>query len=248
MIEIIPAIDLIDGRCVRLSQGDYDRCRTYDALPDDMVRRFADSGVRRVHVVDLDGAKAAEPVNLRTLERMAGAADVRIEWGGGIKSDSALADVFSAGAAHAIVGSVAARHPDRFAAWLLRYGAERIVLGADIREGRVSVSGWTEDLDLGIDALIGRFRTAGLTQAVCTDISRDGMLGGPADDLYVRLQQDFPEVTFTVSGGIATMDDIRRLDRLGLRRVIVGKALYENRITLKDIETWLQNASSPVSM
>lgn len=242
MIEILPAIDIIEGRCVRLTQGDYATRRTYDAQPDEMVRRYADCGVRRIHVVDLDGAKASAPANLRTLERLAGIDGVAIEWGGGIKSDEALASVFNAGAAHAIVGSVAARRPADFRRWLTRYGADRMVLGADVRDGRVSVSGWTEDLDLSIETLIEEFLPEGLSQCVCTDITRDGMLAGPTDDLYLRLQHRYPTVTQTVSGGIASMDDVRRLSDLGLRRVIIGKAIYENRITLKEIELWSLNA------
>lgn len=235
MIEIIPAIDLIDGRCVRLSQGDYARQRTYDASPLDMARRFADVGIRRLHLVDLDGAKASRPCNLPVLEVIANATDLDIEWGGGIKSRQALSDVFSAGAGHAICGSVAVRQPDDFRAWLNEFGGERIILGADIRDGRVAVSGWQEESALTIDALIDTFLPDGLAEVICTDISRDGMLAGPSFDLYTRLQAAYPQVTFTVSGGISSMDDIRRLDTLGLPRVIVGKALYEGRITIEEL-------------
>lgn len=238
MIEIIPAIDIIDGRCVRLSQGDYAQCRTYDASPVDMVRRYADCGVRRVHAVDLDGAKVAAPCNLRVLEQMAGIDGVAIEWGGGIKDDAALKAVFDSGAAHAVVGSVAAKQPERFSEWLQRFGGDRMVLGADVREGKVSVSGWLEDLELSIDELIGTFLPQGLSQVICTDISRDGMLQGPSFDLYTRLQAKYGNVDFTVSGGISSMDDVRRLDALGLRKVIVGKAIYEHRVLLADIERW----------
>ncbi len=240
MIEIIPAIDLIDGRCVRLSQGDYDRQRTYDASPLDMARRFADAGIRRLHLVDLDGAKAARPCNLHVLEAIASATDLDIEWGGGIKDRDALSSVFSAGAGHAICGSVAVRQPDDFCAWLEEFGGERIILGADVREGCVAVSGWLEDSVQTVDALIDAFLPYGLLEVICTDISRDGMLNGPSFDLYTRLQAAYPTVTFTVSGGISSMDDIRRLDALGLPRVIVGKALYESRITLDEISSELK--------
>lgn len=235
MIEIIPAIDLIDGRCVRLSQGDYDRQRTYDASALDMARRFTDAGVRRLHLVDLDGAKAARPCNLHVLEAIASATDLDIEWGGGIKDREALSSVFSAGAGHAICGSIAVRQPDDFRAWLEEFGGDRIILGADVREGRVAVSGWLEDSAQTVDALIDAFLPYGLSEVICTDISRDGMLNGPSFDLYTRLQAAYPTVTFTVSGGISSMEDIRRLDALGLPRVIVGKALYESRITLDEI-------------
>ncbi len=239
MIELIPAIDIIGGRCVRLSQGDYERQTTYDAEPADMVKRFADCGVKRVHVVDLDGAKAAQPENLPTLEKMAGIDGVNIEWGGGLKTETAVRQVFDAGAAYAIVGSVAAKQPDLFTTWLNAFGAERMVLGADVREGKVSVSGWQEDLNLGIEALIDTFQPHGLRQVICTDISRDGMLQGPSFDLYTQLQAAYPDIDFTVSGGISSMDDIRRLDSLNLRKVIIGKAIYEGRISLKEIETYI---------
>ncbi len=239
MIELIPAIDIIGGRCVRLSQGDYERQTTYDAEPADMVKRFADCGVKRVHVVDLDGAKAAQPENLPTLEKMAGIDGVSIEWGGGLKTETAVRQVFDAGAAYAIVGSVAAKQPDLFTTWLNAFGAERMVLGADVREGKVSVSGWQEDLNLGIEALIDTFQPHGLRQVICTDISRDGMLQGPSFDLYTQLQAAYPDIDFTVSGGISSMDDIRRLNSLNLRKVIIGKAIYEGRISLKEIETYI---------
>lgn len=235
MIEITPAIDLIDGRCVRLSQGDYNSQTTYDAAPLDVALRLADAGVRRVHLVDLDGAKASRPCNLHVLEAIASATDLDIEWGGGIKSRETLLDIFSAGAHHAICGSVAVRQPDEFRTWLAEFGGERIILGADVRQGKVAVSGWQEESPLTVDALIDTFLPDGLAEVICTDISRDGMLTGPSFDLYTRLQSAYPKVTFTVSGGISGMDDIRRLDALGLPRVIVGKALYEGRITFDEL-------------
>ncbi len=239
--QIIPAIDIIDGRCVRLSQGDYDRRRVYDASPEDMAKRYADCGVWRIHVVDLDGAKSSSPKNLKTLERMAVGASVEIEWGGGIKSEDALRALFDYGADCAIVGSVAAREPELFIEWLLRFGGERMILGVDVRDGRVSVNGWREDLNLGVDDMVGEFLPHGVKQVVCTDISKDGMLQGPSFDLYTDLQRRYDGVDFTVSGGIGSMSDIVRLDELGLRKAIVGKAVYENRITLKDIERWSLN-------
>ena len=247
MIRIIPAIDLIGGRCVRLTRGDYAQQKTYDGDPADVARRYADCGVQRIHLVDLDGARAGGPRNLRTLEAIAGAVSCELEWGGGIADSTALRDVFNAGATHAVVGSVAALQPALFEDWLGAYGS-RMVLGADVRDARIAVKGWQESAPVGIDDLVSRFLPAGLRECIVTDISRDGMLQGPASGLYVRLQQDFPDVVFTVSGGISGMDDIRSLDALGLRRVIVGKAIYENRITLKDIESWSLNASSPASM
>ena len=242
MIEIIPAIDIIEGRCVRLSQGDYSRSKVYDSSPVDMAKRYADCGVKRIHVVDLDGAKSSSPKNLKTLEKMAIGASVEIEWGGGIKSEESLRALFDYGATYAIVGSVAARTPELFAEWLHMFGGEKMVLGADVRSGKVSVNGWQEDLGVTIEQLVDGFLSHGLSQVICTDISKDGMLEGPSFDLYTDLQSRYEGVDFTVSGGISSMADIERLSELRLRRVIVGKAIYENRITLKDIERWLLNA------
>ena len=240
-VEIIPAIDIVEGRCVRLSQGDYAKTKVYDASPVDMAKRYADCGVRRIHIVDLDGAKASAPKNLKTLEKIAVGAGVEIEWGGGIKSEESLHAIFDYGANYAIIGSVAAQQPLLFGEWLARYGGERMVLGADVREGRVAVNGWQQEMELTIEALVDEFLPMGLKQVICTDISRDGMLEGPSFGLYTDLQQRYDGVDFTVSGGISAMKDIEECDRLGLRKVIVGKAIYENRITLKDIERWLLN-------
>ena len=242
MIEIIPAIDIIEGRCVRLSQGDYARSKVYDASPVDMAKRYADCGIKRIHVVDLDGAKSSSPKNLKTLEKMAVGASVEIEWGGGIKSEESLRALFDYGANYAIVGSVAARTPELFAEWLNMFGGQKMVLGADVREGRVSVNGWLEDLGVGIEQLVDGFLPYGLSQVICTDITKDGMLEGPSFELYTDLQSRYDGVDFTVSGGISSMADIEKLNELQLRKVIVGKAIYENRITLKDIERWLLNA------
>ena len=236
MMTILPAIDLIGGRCVRLTQGDYAQQKQYEVDPVDMVRQYINHGLHRIHVVDLDGAKASSPQNLDTLRTLAAVEGVEIEWGGGIKTEQALADVFAAGASYAVVGSVAAQRPEWFEAWLQKYGADRMVLGADVKQGRVSVNGWQEEVDLTIDQLIDRFLPYGLSQVICTDVSRDGMLQGPATDLYVRLQKKYPTVDITVSGGISCMDDIISLQSLGLRKVIVGKAIYEGRIALKDLQ------------
>lgn len=241
MIEIIPAIDLIDGRCVRLTRGDYGQKKVYDGAPVDMALRYADAGVSRIHLVDLDGAKAGSPCNLRVLEAVASAVPCELEWGGGISSPEALESVFNAGATHAIIGSIAALQPERFEQWLGRFGS-RLILGADVRDGLVAVKGWTSLSQLSVEDLVQRFLPLGLKECIVTDISRDGMLGGPASALYQRLQEAFPALSFTVSGGISSMDDIRALDAMGLRKVIVGKAIYEERITLKDIALWSQNA------
>ncbi len=251
MIRIVPAIDLIGGRCVRLTRGDYATKKVYDASPVETARRYADCGVQRIHLVDLDGAKASRPCNLSVLEQIAAAVPCELEWGGGIASSEDLARVFDAGASHAIIGSVAALQPERFEEWLDRWGS-RMILGADVRqtEGRwrVAVKGWQEEAPLSLDAILRRFAGRELREAIVTDIGRDGMLQGPTTGLYVQLQAAFPQVTFTVSGGVSSMDDIRALDAAGLQKAIVGKALYENRITLKDIALWSQKESYPASM
>ncbi len=241
MIQIIPAIDIIDGRCVRLTKGDYSLKTVYDGAPEDVALSYADCGVRRIHIVDLDGAKLSRPQNLRSLEKIASRVNCEIEWGGGIKDDRALRDVFNAGGTKAIVGSVAALKPELFEFWLKRYG-KAMILGADIREGKVSVSGWQEDTPLRVEDMVERFAPFGLEEVIVTDISRDGMLQGPSDSLYTALQERYPANSFTVSGGISSMADIERLNALGLRKVIVGKAIYEKKISLKDIEKWSQSA------
>ena len=233
MIEMIPATDLIGGRCVRLTQGDYTSRKTYYRDPLEAALRFEEAGARRLHMVDLDGAKAAEPQNLAVLERIAAKTSLEVQYGGGIKSRAALRSVFDAGARRAVCGSVAVREPELFARWIAEFGPDRLILGADVRDGVVAIQGWTERSERTAPELIETFLPAGLRQVVCTDISRDGMLCGPAVALYADLQRRFPQVEITVSGGVSSPDDIARLEREGLRSVIVGKALYEGRITLE---------------
>lgn len=241
-MEFIPAIDLIDGRCVRLTQGDYSQSKVYDADPVDMARRYADCGVRRLHVVDLDGAKAYAPCNLRVLEAMASATALDIEWGGGIKSNEALRSALDAGASRVICGSVAVDNRALFASWIGEYGAERVILGADVRNGRVATHGWLKEAEIGIEELVESFLPDGLSQMVCTDIARDGMLHGVDFAFYTALQNRFPSVDITLSGGISSLADVDAAAALGIRAVIVGKAIYEGLITLNDLEKWLQNA------
>ena len=239
MINIIPAIDLINGKCVRLTKGDYNQKKQYDASPLDMALRYQDVGIRRLHLVDLDGAKSSSPRNLHVLEEIATRTSLDIEWGGGIKSDEALRDAFNAGAHHLIIGSVAVSQPELFTHWLEQYGGERLILGADVNDGRVAIHGWLEQSEQTIEELIDRFRPHGLREVICTDISKDGMLQGPSFDLYTRLQTAYPEQDIIVSGGISTMEDIYRLNEMNLRYVIVGKAIYEGRITLEEIRRGL---------
>lgn len=226
---------------MRLTQGDYSQSKIYDSDPVDMARRYADCGVRRLHVVDLDGAKAAAPCNLRVLEAMASATGLDIEWGGGIKNSDALRSALDAGASRVICGSVAVDNRALFASWIGEYGTERVILGADVRNGRVATHGWLKDSDTGIDELVEAFLPHGLSQLVCTDIVRDGMLQGVDYSLYTALQNRFPSVDVTLSGGISSLSDVDKAAALGIRAVIVGKAIYEGFITLNDLEKWLQN-------
>ena len=226
---------------MRLTQGDYNEKKVYEQDPLDMAKSYADCGVRRLHVVDLDGAKAKAPCNLKVLEKLATQTSLDIEWGGGIKSTESIKDVLNAGANRAICGSVAVDNRELFMEWLSLYGAGHVILGADIRDGMVATHGWLKNSGVAIEELIDSFLPAGLSQVICTDISKDGMLQGPNFDLYVALQQKYKQVDFTLSGGISSMDDIAKAKGLGLHSVIIGKAIYEGRITLKNLKEWLQN-------
>ena len=242
MIEIIPAIDIIDGRCVRLTKGDFADKKVYDASPLDMAMQYADCGVRRIHMVDLDGARRSKPMNIKTLEEVASKSGVEIEWGGGIADDSSLASIFNAGATQAIIGSVAALRPAEFSRWLHIFGPDRMLLGADVRDGVVAVKGWVQQTGLTLNEQISWFLEDGLRYVVCTDIARDGLLKGPSFDLYADLMEEFQSIVFTASGGISGMDDIKELDNIGVPKVVVGKAIYEKRIKLDDIKEWSLNA------
>lgn len=234
-MKIIPAIDIIEGQCVRLSRGDYNQKTTYAATPVEMAKLYEEAGMKRIHVVDLDGAKAGHPCNLESLREIAGSTSLDIEWGGGIKCREHLEAVIDAGADHVIIGSLAVKQPVLMEEWLIEFGGDRIILGADLRDGMVSVGGWLEDSSFTIDDLLERFLPYGLKEAIVTDISKDGMLQGPSTELYVDLAKRYPIINFTVSGGISSMEDIKGLKNHGLDRVIVGKAIYEGRIKLNEL-------------
>ncbi len=240
MIEIIPATDIIGGECVRLTQGDYDRKTKYFNDPLDAAKAFEDVGIKRLHMVDLDGAKASNPMNLKVLERVATHTSLVLQYGGGIKSTQALTDVFNAGASRAIVGSLAVRQPEIFIEWLEEFGGEKMVLGADIKGGKVAIQGWLEESQMSIEELMNLFILDGLKHVICTDISRDGMMCGAATELYKGLNAQFPEINMIASGGISKMSDIEELDAAGVQSVIVGKALYEGGISLNELEQCLQ--------
>lgn len=240
MITIIPAIDIINGECVRLTQGDYAKKSTYYKDPLEIAKKYEDIGIKRLHLVDLDGAKASKPMNLKVLERIATATKLDIQYGGGIKNSEALNSIFNSGAKRAICGSIAVTQPENFREWLVKFGGERIILGADIKDGKIATHGWVENSELSVYELIDKFTNDGLSQVICTDISKDGMLQGPTFELYEELQNRYNVINITISGGISALDDIDKLNRMNLRSVIVGKAIYEGRITLKQLEEWLQ--------
>ena len=239
MIELIPAIDIIDGKCVRLSQGDYSRVKEYNASPADVAREMEDHGIKRLHVVDLDGAKSKHVVNWRTLEQIANATSLCIDFGGGVKTDDDLRIVFDCGAKMVTGGSIAVKEPDTFRRWLLKYGPEKVILGADTKDGKIAVSGWLEESDSELMRFLQHYVEQGVTKVICTEISKDGMLEGPAVPLYKDILARFPELHLIASGGVSCMDDIEALEEAKVPGVIFRKALYEGKITWKDIENFI---------
>lgn len=239
MIEIIPAIDLIDGKCVRLSQGDYSQKTVYYEDPLDVAKMFEDAGIRRLHVVDLDGAKAQHIVNHKVLERIATHTDLVIDFGGGLKSDNDLRIAFESGAAMITGGSIAVKNPEIFTAWIQQFGAEKIILGADVKDRKIAVGGWLETTDIDLMPFIKEYMEKGISKVICTDISKDGMLGGPAVSLYQEMLQKEPEMYLIASGGVSAVADIDTLQEKQIPAVIIGKAIYEGKIALKDLEKFL---------
>lgn len=235
-IEIIPAIDLIEGKCVRLSQGDYSQKTVYNENPLEVAKMFEAAGIRRLHLVDLDGAKAKHIVNHKVLKQIATKTSLVIDFGGGLKSDKDLEIAFNAGAAMVTGGSIAVKNRDTFLQWLEKYGSEKIILGADAKDRMIAVSGWIEATNLPVIDFISGYFEDGIRKVISTDISRDGMLTGPAFELYAEIMKSQPEVEIIASGGISSMDDILKLNEMGVPGVIVGKAIYEGKIVMRDIE------------
>ena len=234
-MEIVPAIDIIDGKCVRLSKGDYNAQRTYSDSPLDVAMRFQDAGIRRLHLVDLDGARSKHIVNYPVLEAITAHTDLTVDFGGGIKSTSDLNTALGCGAAMVTVGSTAVTDPDLMMRWIEDFGQEHIILGADARDGKISVNGWKEDSVLTLSDFIRDYMKKGITQVLCTDINRDGMLQGPAVELYRSLLREFPGIKLIASGGVSSVQDLMDLKEAGLPAAIVGKAYYEGRITLDQL-------------
>ena len=245
MIELIPAIDIIGGQCVRLTKGDYDQKTVYRNSPAEVAKEFEQIGFKRLHVVDLDGAKSKHIVNEQVLKAITTETNLVVDFGGGIKTDADIEKAFSAGASMVTVGSIAVTDPDRFMGWLDKYGASRIILGADVRNGKISINGWKEDSGEALLPFMKKYIDAGVRNVLCTEISKDGTLAGPAIDLYKEMMATYPELHLIASGGVSSIDDIKALEVAGIPAVVFGKAIYEGKINLKELWDW-QNASYPV--
>lgn len=239
MIELVPAIDIIDGKCVRLSQGDYQQKTVYSAQPEEMAKIFEGSGVKRLHVVDLDGAKSKHIVNYKVLERITTQTSLIIDFGGGLKSEEDLRIAFESGASMVTGGSIAVKEPETFLSWIKRYGADKIILGADAKDKKIAVSGWQENSDLELIEFVKGYLNLGVKKCITTDISKDGMLKGPSIELYKEMLEKLPDLYIIASGGVSSMADIEALECASIPAVIFGKAFYEGRITIKDIENYI---------
>jgi len=240
MIELIPAIDIIEGKCVRLTKGDYEQ-KTIYGNPIEMACEFERIGFRRLHVVDLDGAKSRHIVNSQVLRDITSETSLIVDFGGGIKTDEDIEQAFEAGASMVTVGSVAVTQPALFERWLTKYGAERMILGADVRNGRISINGWKEDSAEELLPFLKQYIGMGVHHVLCTEISKDGTLGGPALELYKDIMAAYPELNLIASGGVSSIEDIKQLDAAGIPSVVFGKAIYEGKIKLEELWAW-QNA------
>lgn len=238
MIELIPAIDIIDGKCVRLTKGDYQQKAVYCDSPADIAKKMEAIGYKRLHVVDLDGAKSRHIVNTVALQSITTATSLTVDFGGGIKTDRDIETAFNNGASMVTVGSVAVTSPELLDTWIERYGADRIVLGADVRDGRIAINGWKEDSELELRHFLNHYVKRGIRKVLCTDISRDGTLTGPAIPLYKDIMAAFPDLHLIASGGVSCMEDIEKLDEAGIPAVVFGKAIYEGRIDMKKLWDW----------
>ena len=237
MIELIPAIDIIEGQCVRLTKGDYDQKTVY-GNPLEMAQEFERIGFSRLHMVDLDGAKSKHIVNDEVLNRITKATNLIVDFGGGIKTDEDIRKAFDNGASMVTVGSIAVTQPELFLSWVEQYGAERLILGADVRNGKISINGWKEDSTEDLLPFLRRYIDAGVRNVLCTEISKDGTLQGPAIELYQRVMKEYPELHLIASGGVSSIEDIKSLDAAGIPAVVFGKAIYEGKINLQELWDW----------
>ncbi|WP_127845048.1 1-(5-phosphoribosyl)-5-[(5-phosphoribosylamino)methylideneamino]imidazole-4-carboxamide isomerase [Psychroflexus aestuariivivens] len=240
-MRIIPAIDIIDGKCVRLSKGDYSTKKIYNENPLEVAKAFEDNGVEYLHLVDLDGAKSKQIVNYRILENLASKTQLKIDFGGGIKSDKDLNIAFESGAKQVTAGSLAVTNPDLFLSWLRKFGSKQIILGADAKDGKIATSGWQNSTDLDILDFISDFVEKGVKYVISTDISKDGMLGGLSLELYKSILKSKPSLNLIASGGVSELADLEKVKHIGCEGVIIGKAIYENRISLQDLQMFIIN-------
>jgi phosphoribosylformimino-5-aminoimidazole carboxamide ribotide isomerase len=236
MIQIIPAIDLIEGKCVRLTQGDYGQKKIYNENPLEVAQQFEDAGLKRLHLVDLDGAKAKKVVNWKVLERIASKTSLHVDFGGGVQSDDDLKTVFESGAKQVTGGSIAVKQPDLFEHWIKTYGGDKIILGADAKNEKIAVSGWEEGTAIWVYDFVEEYVEKGVKYTISTDVAKDGLLQGPSFDLYKNLQDKCPDLNIIASGGIAGIEDVEKLAEMNIYGVIIGKAIYENRISLADLQ------------
>ncbi len=234
-MKIIPAIDIINGKCVRLTKGDYLQQKIYSENPAEVAKQFAGAGFKRLHIVDLDGAKAGKIINMAILERIAAATDLVIDFGGGVKHISDVEAVLGAGAAMVTIGSLAVKHPETLEEWLMEFGADKFFIGADVLDENIKINGWQEDGGVNIFDFVGKMISLGATNIFCTDISKDGMMQGPSIELYKKIIAQYPEINLTASGGVGNIDDVKKLKQAGCSGVIIGKAIYENLVTLEEL-------------
>lgn len=235
-MKIIPAIDIIDGKCVRLSEGDYATKKVYNENPLEVARMFEDSGIKYLHLVDLDGAKAGRIINYGILEAIASGTNLTVDFGGGLRSDDDLRIAFESGASKITGGSIAVKNAPKFERWLGRYGSDKIILGADCKNRKIATSGWLDTSEMDVIEFIQTYENKGISQVICTDISKDGMLAGPSMELYREILSNC-NVSLIASGGVTTLEDLQQLESIGCSGAIIGKALYENKLSLKQIES-----------
>ena len=243
-MQIIPAIDIIEGKCVRLTEGDYSQKKIYNENPLEIARQFEDAGLSRLHLVDLDGAKSGAVKNWKVLETIASKTSLIIDFGGGIKTEKDVQIVFDSGAQLATIGSIAVKNEELFVSWIKQFGADKFFLGADVKNEKITIGAWLESTDIWIYDFIEKYFSKGILQIFCTDVSKDGKLEGPSTDLYKNLIDKFPELHFVASGGVSSMDDVYELSDIGCKGVIIGKAIYEGRISVADLSK--QNQKSQI--
>lgn len=232
---IIPAIDIIGGKCVRLTQGDYNQKKEYHDSPLEMAKRFEDAGIKRLHLVDLDGAKAKKIINSEVLKSVASGTSLQVDFGGGVQSDEDIALAFQLGAHQLTGGSIAVKNPTLFESWIAKYGGEKIILGADAKDRKIAISGWEETTSMDLIDFIKDYHAKGISYVICTDVAKDGLLQGPSVDLYKEIMQEIPNIKLIASGGVSNVKDLEELQKTGVYGTIVGKAYYEGRITLEEL-------------